>query len=157
MKYREMQYLIVLFEMLSQNVLRIMLTYVHPIVVSFMHERKQFTIKGVTFKCNDNKLLIKSAYGKIVGEIQGLSGVSPRKSLIIESNDPSLILKIQSEVTLALAELVHIIRQLKHGPGEYEPILMAATDNSTKNFIKTLKPTVLSSPVLRPVAKYSNE
>jgi len=111
-----MSYLTISLERLDENSSRVSIVDIHQEVISFMNLRRNFRIKGITFKANDNQLLFKSSPGLLIGKIEGLSGISPKKSVIIRANK-SLIPKIEQSIFLALQELVYVIKMCKHGPG----------------------------------------
>lgn len=151
-------YLVAIFDTLSEYALRITLSWVNPKVVAFMNSKKECTIKGVTFIKNDNQFIVKSKHGRVVGEIQGLSGISPRKTVIIQTKEPGLIPKIQAELTVAFDELVYVVKHFNHGAQRamYTPFLIGhkVTDNSTQNFINGLKRPKIVSSTLTEVASY---
>jgi len=156
-------FLVILFDILSGFSMRVSLVYVNPIVVDFINTRKEFTIKGITFIRNDAKFLIKSAHGKLIGEIQGLSGISPRKSLVISCQEEGLIPKIRGQIITAMEELLHVIKQVKYqgvqsgSKAVYTPLLVASRSPHscvTKEFISKLSTPQIVSPTLMKITSY---
>jgi len=161
-------YLVVIFDTISKYAIRVTLSYVHPAVVAFMGRYKEFTCKGVVFKENDDYLQILPRFGKIVGEVQGLSGLNPRRSVVIQSQDPDLLPILRSELIIALEEFMQTIKQFQTAPNEnmkhiYTPMVIGSnlqgdivTDNSTANFIDKYATKLLGNSTQVVTKHYNN-